>query len=71
MEKNIVGIDLFKLIAAILIVILHCLGNYFGGYGRLFVRNICGLAVPFFFITSGYFFGLGLQKNENAKKIIL
>ena len=68
MKKNLVGIDLFKLIAAILVVILHCLGNYFGECGRLFVRNICGLAVPFFFITSGYFFGLGLQKNENSKK---
>lgn len=68
MKKDIVGIDLFKLIASILVVILHCMGNYFGEGGRLFVRNICAIAVPFFFITSGYFFGIGLQKNNNSRK---
>lgn len=68
MKKNIVGIDLFKLIASILVVIIHCIGYYFGASGRLFVRNICGMAVPFFFITSGYFFGLGLEKNKRSRK---
>lgn len=64
-KKNIIGIDVFKLIAAILIVILHCIGNYFGQAGELFKQNICCIAVPFFFITSGYFFGLGLNKKKN------
>ncbi|MBU5337310.1 acyltransferase family protein [Intestinibacter bartlettii] len=68
MKKTIVGIDLFKLIAAILVVILHCTGNYFGEAGRLFVRNICSIAVPFFFITSGYFFGIGMQRYKNNQK---
>ena len=68
MKKDIVGIDLFKLIASVLVVIIHCIGYYFGVSGRLFVRNICGMAVPFFFITSGYFFGLGLEKNKSSRK---
>ena len=67
-KKNIVGIDLFKLIAAILIVILHCIGNFFGEIGNAFKINICSIAVPFFFITSGYFYGRGLNRNENSKK---
>ena len=67
-EKNIVGIDLFKLIAAILIVILHCIGNFFGEIGNAFKINICSIAVPFFFITSGYFYGKGLNKNKDSKR---
>lgn len=67
-KKNIVGVDVLKLIAAILIVILHCIGNYFGQPGELFKRNICCIAVPFFFITSGYFFGVGLNKKKEYEK---
>lgn len=68
MKKNLVGIDLFKLIAAILIVILHSIGNYLGKVGNLFIANICCIAVPFFFIVSGYFFGRGLEKKGNYIK---
>ena len=68
MKKNFVGIDLFKLIAAILIVILHSIGNYLGKVGNLFIANICCIAVPFFFIVSGYFFGRGLEKKGNYRK---
>lgn len=68
MKKNLVGIDLFKLIAATLIVILHCIGNYLGKAGILFISNICCIAVPFFFIVSGYFFGRGLNKKGNYSK---
>lgn len=66
-EKNIVGIDLFKLIAAILIVVIHCIGNFFGEIGNAFKINICSIAVPFFFITSGYFYGKRLNKNKDCK----
>lgn len=68
MKKNFVGIDLFKLIAAILIVILHSIGNYLGKAGILFISNICCIAVPFFFIVSGYFFGRGLQQKTNNER---
>lgn len=67
-KKDLVGIDLFKLIAAILIVILHCIGDFFGEMGNVFKMNICCIAVPFFFITSGYFYGKGLNKNRDSKK---
>lgn len=67
-NKSIVGIDLFKLIASILIVILHCIGSYFGQGGEIIKGIICPLAVPFFFISSGYFFGRGLNKNKDQKR---
>lgn len=67
-KKNIVGIDLFKLIASILIVILHCIGYYFGQAGEILKNIICPIAVPFFFISSGYFFGRGLNRNKNQRK---
>lgn len=67
-NKSIVGIDLFKLIASILIVILHCIGWYFGQGGEIIKGIICPLAVPFFFISSGYFFGRGLNKNKEQKR---
>lgn len=71
-NKNIVGIDLFKFIAAILIVILHCIGDYFGELGNMFKVNICSIAVPFFFITSGYFYGNKLNKDKkNMKKYFI
>ena len=64
------GIDLFKLIAALLIVIMHCLGDTLGKQGELFVRNVTTLAVPFFFICSGYFFSLGLEQAKNEKEYV-
>lgn len=67
-KKNIVGIDLFKLIAAILVVILHGIGNYFGEAGEILKTIICPIAVPFFFISSGYFFGRGLNRNKSEMK---
>lgn len=39
-----------------------------GKVGNLFIANVCCMAVPFFFIVSGYFFGRGLEKNENYSK---
>ena len=67
-KKNIVGIDLFKLIAAILVVILHGIGYYFGQVGEILKNIICPIAVPFFFISSGYFFGRGLNRNKKQRK---
>lgn len=68
-EKKIFsGVDLFKLISALLVVLLHCLGNTLGVPGNLFVRNVTTAAVPFFFVASGYFFSLGLSQAENKKE---
>lgn len=60
------GIDLCKLIASLLVVILHCLGNTLGNAGVFFVRNVSSMAVPFFFVTSGFFYARGLEKAEDC-----
>lgn len=56
------GIDVFKLIASILIILLHVTetGNYYAvEVKEVFTR----FAVPFFFIASGFFFHKGLEKS--------
>ena len=58
------GIDLFKLIAAVLVVLLHAVETsawYPCEVKFVFTR----LAVPFFFIASGFFFFNGLDKAKN------
>ena len=61
------GIDLFRFIGAFLVVLLHTSGytvkNYsFMSYVLIFAR----WAVPFFFITSGYFLGLKILKSNDV-----
>ena len=67
------GIDVFKLIASILIILLHVTEttNYYAvEIKEIFTR----FAVPFFFIASGFFFHKGLErscdKSEYFKKYI-
>lgn len=49
------GIDLFKFISAILILLLHIPPVYEGGYFYIFIRQILTvIAVPFFFAASGF-----------------
>lgn len=60
------GIDLFKLIASVLIVLLHTIETtnfYACEIKYVFTR----FAVPFFFICSGYFFYKGLDRASNKK----
>ena len=60
------GIDLFKLIAAVLVVFLHVVETnswYPNEIKYVFTR----FAVPFFFITSGFFFFKGLEKSRDIK----
>lgn len=70
-NKTITGIDLFKLISSILVVILHTTGPNSTPEQIFFKRNICNIAVPFFFIASGYFFGKGLRKKNRKEYFIL
>lgn len=57
MEKRLYsGLDVGKLICSLLVLIMHSLGGTLGIPGRLFVRNISSVAVPYFFIVSGYLF---------------
>lgn len=49
------GIDVFKLVCAILIVFMHTYCRDYGKAGAWFVDAICNIGVPFFFIASGFF----------------
>lgn len=64
------GIDLFKLIASILIVLLHATETQdWAACEVKFV--ITRFAVPFFFIASGFFFYKGLERSENSWKYFI
>lgn len=64
------GLDVCKLIAAILVVLLHTIETTdFFACGVKFVAT--RFAVPFFFITSGYFFSKGLDNAEDKRDYFL
>lgn len=60
------GIDIFKLISAFLILLLHCVEttDYFPCEVKFVITRF---AVPFFFIASGFFFYSGLDHSENKQ----
>lgn len=60
--KNYDSVDLMKLILCIIVVTLH-VNPFGGGYHPL--KPIDRIAVPFFFITSSYFFFSAFIKKEN------
>lgn len=63
-SKVYTGIDVFKLIAAVMIVLLHTIEttNY---YVCLIKEVFTRFAVPFFFIVSGFFLYNGLDRASN------
>lgn len=69
-KKTYTGIDLFKLIAAILVVWLHATETTHPvAVGIQFTcTRFC---VPFFFICSGYFFYSGLIRAEDSRQYFL
>lgn len=59
------GVDLFKYIAACLVVVIHtieCTNVYTDGIRFVLTR----FAVPFFFLVSGFFFEQGLSASRNS-----
>lgn len=66
-KKNYNCVDLFKLLAALLVVCIHA-----NEVKELIPNVICysfsNFAVPFFFIVSGFFFKKGLDKKNSAKQ---
>ena len=65
---NLNGLDLFKFIAAILVLILHA--NPFGsttGAGIIAREVITPVAVPFFFAASGFLYFLSTHNKELSK----
>lgn len=66
------SLDIFKFVAAILVVTLHAhpLSNF--ASGDYFLTALCRIAVPFFFITSSYlFFSRGKRVKDFAKRILI
>ena len=56
-SKSYTGIDCFRMIAAVLIIAIHTspLGTYSELGDFILTRVIARVAVPFFFMTSGFF----------------
>lgn len=56
-EKNYGGLDIFKMIAAFLVVAIHTspLASFSAAADFFLTRELARLAVPFFFMVTGYF----------------
>ena len=64
-------IDVFKFIFSILIIMLHTHFLYSTGTGyHYFSLGLLRLAVPFFFVCSGYFFARKIYNKQSEIKII-
>lgn len=63
-------LDIFRLICACLVALIHK-GAPEGTLGDLIKVCFSAQAVPFFFITSGFFFAAKLDKAENKKAFVL
>ena len=64
------GIDAFRMVAALLVVAIHTapLGDVNPTADFILTRVIARVAVPFFFMTSGFFlFGRGLLRSSVAR----
>ncbi|MCQ2249768.1 MAG: acyltransferase [Bacteroidales bacterium] len=73
-KSTISSIDIGKFIACFLIVILHCnvLEHFDSDWSQFAITNIfMRIAVPFFFVTSGYFLGKKMQSGADPKSIVI
>lgn len=73
-EKNLGGLDYFKLIAAFLVVAIHTspLVSFSAAGDMIFTRIIGRIAVPFFLMTTGYFLlpQYLLEKSEDKAPLL-
>lgn len=60
------SLDVTKLFCAFLIVYMHSYFSDLGTISKWFRDVITNTGVPFFFITSGFFFMKGLMKNSHS-----
>lgn len=68
MNKN-HTINFFKIIATFFVVGIHCFESYdVERYIYVFLRSLFNFAVPFFFICSGYFMNINLDKRESEQE---
>lgn len=71
--KNYTGIDFFRLIAAILIITIHTspLASFSVTGDFILTRIVARVAVPFFFMTSGFFLISRYSRdNDKLKKFV-
>lgn len=67
MNKNYALIDIFKFIFAIVVIFIHtCSGRY---HNEL-ITILIDMAVPFFFVASGFFLNKKLKKTESKRKTV-
>ena len=65
------GIDLVKLICAMLVVLLHTIEGNNSWYSNEIKYVFTSFAVPFFFLVSGFMFCRGVQRAENPYNYFL
>ena len=58
------SIDLFRLICAILVVVIHTEPFYDNAFGFFLKEYVARIAVPFFLVVAGYFYFSKLRKGE-------
>jgi len=69
-EKRIISIDIARIIAALLVVSIHVSVFYEFSSFNFFLNNIIArLAVPFFFVVSGYFAAIKLRGPDGNSYI--
>lgn len=66
-KRNYPWIDAAKLLCAALVVFTHTYCYDLGMAGFLVQRILSPIAVPFFFITSGFFYVRGLEQTQDRK----
>ena len=72
-SERYVAIDIFRIVCSLLVVAIHC-SIFIEQYSELYfiINNIIArIAVPFFFMTTGYFFYKKYSKNSNILKITI
>lgn len=67
-SKQYGAIDIARYISALLVVCIHVypFADISETFNLFFIQTICRLAVPFFFVVSGYFFFRKWQEDEEA-----
>jgi hypothetical protein len=72
-EKRFDMINILRLICAYLVVVVHLVAfGSMGNFAKIITSDfICRIAVPFFFITSGYFFYANVNKEGYFKKYFI
>ena len=73
------SLDLFKFFFAIVVVMIHTrvFNDIQEGFNNIFMKSFCNIAVPFFFVTSGFLLSektksmAGEERKNAVKKYVL